>query len=302
MTALSSFPQFGLLPAEIRISIWSLANLHLPSRVIEVSLRSSSLLQAFSDLYGPIDRRPISPKGWHTITPNARKLPPTLHVNHEARTEARMTYQWLDLGCWFDYSKDTIYFGEEVGDVDVDAVLTTGGAAKKGEPRVGPTGIDPCKLRYLAILHSESWIWSQKGLERLVELGREQLKEVSPIWGTDDSIELVGVERPKHNIRIEECDWENITIPENFNYEKDLRVKYEEVWEEAEARDLAEGRRLDYCAGSERRRIAIYQMSIGYLPDSSPSKMEQRSTNLVNGWLDGMAAQSETRIQFKEVG
>lgn len=170
---LDVFPLFSRLPPEIRIAIFSFIHLHQPPRIIEASLRPFHLVKSYAAYIRPTpENRPISTEGWHTVTPSARYLPPTLHICKEARSEALQIYHWLSLGCWFNYHSDVLYFGEEALYIDIDDFLSHD--SKEADVR---------RLRFLALIGGD-YFAERTRVGRLREM--ENLREVTIVSGNDE--------------------------------------------------------------------------------------------------------------------
>jgi hypothetical protein len=200
MTLPKTFPQFSLLPPELRLLIYS--HMTLSSRTIELEYSHPS--QTWIPIY-------YSP---------STTIPLLLHISPESRAYALSRYQYIpSLNIWLDPRQDTIYLRLAPGQI---AAMGTSAWLFKWWNLVCCSNMD--RLRYL-VIGEEAWEVlrdDKEVLKGLTEVGVVVKEDLFPIWPENEVI--ISADR---RVRKEEGENEgNSGGVKEKNREKGPRVKY----------------------------------------------------------------------------
>ncbi|KAM3077712.1 hypothetical protein ACMFMG_007036 [Clarireedia jacksonii] len=166
MTILKPFPQFSLLPPELRLLIYSYMT--LSPRTIELEYSHPS--QTWVPIY-------YSP---------SNTIPLLLHLSSESRAYALTRYHYIfSLNIWLDPCQDTIYLRLAPGQI---AAMGTSAWLFKLWDLMRSSNMD--RLRYL-VVGEEAWAVLREDSEvvgRLTEVGVVAKEERFPIWPENEIV------------------------------------------------------------------------------------------------------------------
>jgi hypothetical protein len=195
-----TFPQFSLLPPELRLLIYS--HITLSPRTIELEYSPPS--QTWIPIY-------YSP---------STTIPLLLHLSPESRAYALSRYHYISsLNIWLDPRQDTIYLRLAPGQI---AAMETSAWLFKWWDLVHYSNMD--RLRYL-VIGEEAWEILRQDTEvlrGLTEVGVVTKEDLFPIW-PENEIFISADRRAREEEKEQEVESGDV---EERNREKGPRIKY----------------------------------------------------------------------------